>query len=189
MMKLVVLAAVAAACLAPMVRLAEIGAVSWPFALLMEAIAIPLVLALVTFPLARRGPLKDWLVRALLMTSAGVGLGAAIYSLLWASIGPPSLNIWATPGMTVGFVLPCIVVLGLPFALLLRKVVPGWCPSCRSPTLIPDASVRSRPESGQERAYRCPCCEGRFRKHQGSWMGIPSDSTPISPRIIVRRTT
>ena len=83
-MKLVVFAAVASLCLVPMVRWAEIGAVSWPFAILMEAVAIPMVLAVVAFPMVKRGPLKDRLIRALLLTSVGVILLAAIYSLVWA---------------------------------------------------------------------------------------------------------
>ena len=51
MMKLVVFGAVGSLCLAPMMRLAEIGAVGWPFAILMEAVAIPMVLALAAFPM------------------------------------------------------------------------------------------------------------------------------------------
>ena len=94
MMKLVVFAAVASLCLVPVVRRAEIGAVSWPFAVLMEAVAIPMVLAIVAFPLVKRGPLKDWVIRALLLTSVGVILGAAIYSMVWGAVGPQSLNLW-----------------------------------------------------------------------------------------------
>jgi hypothetical protein len=178
LMKLVVFGAVASSSLAPMVHLAEIGAVTWPFVFLLESMAIPLVLALVMFPLVRQGPLKDWLIRALLMTSAGVGLGAAIYSLVWASKGPQSLNIWATSGMTVGMVWAFVVVLGFPFAILLWKVTPGWCPACRAPMLVPDASMLDRLESTRKRPYRCLSCEARFRKLQGSWRAVPSDPTP-----------
>jgi len=180
-MKLVVFGAVASLILAPMVRLAETGAVTWPFVFLLESMAIPLALALVMFPLVRQGPLKDWLIRALLLTSVGVGLGAAIYSLVWASKGPRSLNIWATSGMTVGIVWAFVVVLGFPFVVLLRKVMPGWCPACRAPTLVPDASMPDRLEFTRKRTYRCLSCEARFRKLHGSWRAVPSDPAPPRP--------
>ncbi len=124
MMKLVIFGAVASMCLAPMWRLAEIGAVSWPFAVLMEAVAIPLVLAVVAFPMVRKGPHKDWLVRALLMTSLGIGLGAAIYSCsgpqqdrLPSTSGPVPARPWGLFGAI-------IVVLGVLFVILLRQFVP-----------------------------------------------------------------
>jgi hypothetical protein len=177
MMKLVVFAAVASLCLVPMVRLAEMGAVSWPFAVLLEAVAIPLVLALLAFPMVKRGPLKDWLIRALLLTSVGVILGAAIYSLVWASVGPPSLNLWAGSGMTVEFVWQVIFVLGIPFILLLRELMPGRCPVCKKSQLLPDATIRVRPRAAPERAYRCLSCNGHFWKNDGSWSAVPGDRT------------
>jgi hypothetical protein len=181
-MKLVIFGAVASMCLAPMMRLAENGAVSWPFALLLEAVAIPLVLAVAVFPLVRKGPLKDWLIRALLLTSTGIGLGAAVYSLAWAARGPRSLNVWANSGMPVGMAWAFVVVLGIPFAILFRKVVPGWCPACRAPTLVPDGPVRGRPESTPERASRCLACGERFQKLRGSWRAVPSDPETLLPR-------
>jgi hypothetical protein len=127
MMKLVVFGALASMCLAPMWRLAEAGVVTWPLMLLVEAVAIPMVLAVAAFPLVRKGPRKDWLIRALLVTSLGIGLLAAIYSLAWASVGPPSLNVWASSGATVGFVWYIIVLLGLLLVLLLWPIVTGLC--------------------------------------------------------------
>jgi hypothetical protein len=124
MMKLVVFGAVASASAVPMVRLTEIGAITWPFLALFEAVAIPLVLALVAFPLVHQSPLKDWLIRVLLLISVGSVLGAAIYSLAWASSGPPSLNVWAS-GMHVEFLWFVIAVTGAPFILLVRLVVPA----------------------------------------------------------------
>jgi hypothetical protein len=118
MMKLVIFAAAASMCLAPLVRLAEIGAVSWSWMLVGEAVGIPMVLALVAFPLVRRGPFKDWLIRALLLTSVSVVLGSSVYSLFWGR------SIWATGLPRVTFYFP-IVLLSLPFVALLRKVVPA----------------------------------------------------------------
>ena len=124
MMKLVVFGAIASASAVPMVRFAENGAITWPFLVLFEAVAIPLVLALAAFPLVRQSPLKDWLIRVLLLISVTSILGAAIYSLAWASSGPPSLNIWAS-GMPAEFVWFAIAATGAPFILLVRLVVPA----------------------------------------------------------------
>jgi hypothetical protein len=173
MMKLVVFAAVASLCLVPVVRWAEIGAVSWPFAALMEAVSIPMVLAITAFPLVERGPLKDWLIRALLLTSVGVILGAAIYSMVWGAVGPQSLNLWArATGMTVGFLRAVIVVLGVPFGILVHQLVPGRCPACRKARLLPDASIQVQPRAAPERAYRCLSCDRRFWKKDGSWSAV-----------------
>src|SRR5262249_1789957 len=90
LMELVIFAAAASFCLAPMIRLAMLGAVAWEWMLVGVAMGVPVVLALVAFPLVRSGPLKDWLIRALLLASVGVGLGFSFYSLLWGR------GIWAT---------------------------------------------------------------------------------------------
>jgi hypothetical protein len=177
MMKLVVFGAVASMCLAPMWRLADAGVVTWPQMLLGEAVAIPTVLAVVAFPIVRKGPRRDWLIRALLATSLGIGLLSTIYALFWASVGPPSLNLWAGSGATVGFFRAVIVIFGFLFALLLRQVVPGWCPACRRFALLPYSTIRIRPESAPERAYQCLSCKGRLWKIDGPWLAVPADLT------------
>jgi hypothetical protein len=174
MMKLVAFAAIASVCLVPVVRWAEMGAVSWPFAILMEAVAVPMVLAIVAFPLLRSGPLKDWMIRALLMLSVGVILAAAIYSLIWGATGPQSLNLWArSTSLTVGFLRYVIMVLGLPFLLLLQRLVPRLCPVCKRLRLLPDATIPVSLGTGSERPYRCLTCDGRFGKRHGSWSAMP----------------
>src|ERR1035441_2929942 len=86
MMKLVIVAAVASASVAPFVRFKEIGATpTWTAVYSWAAFVVPLVSALVAFPLVRKGPLKDWLIRVLLMTSVAVALGFAIYVVAWIS--------------------------------------------------------------------------------------------------------
>ena len=169
MMKLVVFAAVASLCLVPMVHWAEIDAVSWPFVVLMEAVTIPMVLALVAFPLVKKGPLKDWLIRALLLTSVGVILGAASYSLFWGAVGPQSLNLWArSTGMTVGFLWEVIVVLGFPFLLLLRNWCPAVAPSARNRGCSPTRQSAFRTEPRQSRSISASLARsdsGRMRAH------------------------
>jgi hypothetical protein len=117
MMKLTIFAAVASLCLAPFVRLVEVGAVSWEWMLVGEAMGLPVVLALLAFPLVRRGPFKDWLIRSLLLASVSVGLGFSAYSLLWGRA------IWAT-GVPRGTFYYAIILLSVPFVVLFPKVVP-----------------------------------------------------------------
>jgi hypothetical protein len=173
MMKLVAFGAVASACLAPALRLVEGGVGHWTFFLLMEAVVIPLALALVAFPLVRKGLLKDWLIRALLMCSVGVALGWAVAMLVWV------VNFTVSRGVPVDYpflsgIVVVIFVLGLAFTLLLRRAMPGHCPECKRLTLLPDALVISN-----ERAYRCLCCEGRFWKFSGSWKAVPPEFDPL----------
>jgi hypothetical protein len=183
MMKLVVFGAIASATLTPLVRLAQSGAVSWPFAILMDAAGVPIVLAVAAFLLVQSGPLRDWLVRSLLLASIGVIIGAAVYSLFWASTGPQWLNVWASPtiAVPVGFIHTVLAILGIPFVLLMPQVVPGRCPACRALTLFPESTMQNRSECAQRRARRCASCQGRFQKVSGSWRAIPSLSHPQVP--------
>ena len=124
-MKLVVGCALASAYFLPFVRLAEAGIATWSAMLLMGAIAVPLVFALVTIVLARKGPLKNWLVQVLCMTSVGVALGSMVEEIAKAS------TTWVRRGMHFDLhSLASLAVLGLPavmfsiiFAVLLRRVV------------------------------------------------------------------
>jgi hypothetical protein len=61
---------------------------------------------------------------------------------------------------------------------LLRRVIPGWCPDCKSPMLIPDVSTRGTPASAPAKAYRCLACGGRCGKLDGTWRALPPDSVP-----------
>jgi hypothetical protein len=180
MMKLVAFGAVASLCLAPGVRLAEGGAGRWSFVLLVEAVVIPLVLALVAFPLVRKGPLKDWLIRALLIVSVGVALAWAVVLLVWV------INFHASRRVPLDYpfvsgIVAVIIVLGSALGILLRRVMPGRCPECQQPMLLPDAQVQRR--TTKERVYQCLSCEGRFRKLHGAWIAaVPElDSSPRSP--------
>jgi hypothetical protein len=126
MMKLVVGCALALAYVLPLVRLAEAGIAPWSAMLAVVAISVPLVFALTTIFLARKGPLKDWLIRLLSMTSVGVALGVVAHALAravaaWSRRGVPfdlhSLASLAVPGLAV-------IIFGLIFNRLLR----GWSP-------------------------------------------------------------
>jgi hypothetical protein len=120
MMKLVIFAAAASMCLAPMVSLAEAGAVEWEWVILGEAVGIPVVLALVALPLVRRGPNKDWLILMLLLTSVSIALGFAVFSLIWGGM------IWSGTGATRATLYVVMIVLTPPFVFLLRQLAPFW---------------------------------------------------------------
>ena len=111
MLKLVIFAAAASLCLAPMVRLAEAGIAPWPYVLMGEGVAIPLVLAIVAFPLVRAGPGKDRLIRVLLLISCGVALGVVVPPLF----GPSPL--WGS-GATRASMIFAVVILSLPTWML-----------------------------------------------------------------------
>src|SRR5262249_45118749 len=149
---------------------------SWSFVLLMEAVAIPLVLALVAFPLVRKGPLKDWLIRILLMVSVGFALGWAVALLVWV------INFHATRRVPIDYpvlsgIVVVIIALGLALALLLRRVVPGRCPECQRPTLLASAVIQRGLAKGT--MYQCLCCSGRFRKVHATWHAASPE--PDSP--------
>ncbi len=78
-MKLVVLAAVASACLAVGVEHGAMFPQAWFGVVMTEAVVIPLVLAVVAFPLVRQGPLKDWLILRTALRSNRDGLDRRLY--------------------------------------------------------------------------------------------------------------
>jgi hypothetical protein len=113
------------------------------------------------------------------MVSVGVALGWAVALLGWV------MNFHASRRVPVDYpfvsgIVAVIIVLGSAFGLLLRRVVPGRCPECQQPTLLPDAQVQRR--MTKERVYQCLSCEGRFRKLHGAWNAVVPelDSPPRS---------
>jgi hypothetical protein len=90
----------------------------------MEAVVIPLALALVAFLLVRKGPFRDWLVRAFLMVSVGVALGWAVAMLVFVVNFHVSRRVPVDSPFLAGIV-GVIIVLSLALILLLRRVVPG----------------------------------------------------------------
>ena len=181
MMKLVVFAAAASACVAPFVQLMDMGLASWSVVLVWGAVAVPLVLALTAFPMVRRGPLKDWLIRVFLLISVGDALGFAISVLVWfvsESVRRRVPLVYSFLGQIAGI----IIILGLALVVLLRKVVPRRCPDCRWRTLIPDATSSSGPGDNRTRCYQCLRCQGRFEKHVGSREAVPAELLPASLR-------
>jgi hypothetical protein len=169
MFKLVLFAALASLCLAPASRLVEAGVGTWPGFLVMEGVVIPLVLAIAAFPLVRKGPFKEWMIQALLMLSLAVCLGVAtFYLLLFSGIIPWRRLVGVTLPMVLSVVL-AFVLIGFAFVLLSRRVVPGRCPECRRPTLLPAtrSCVQAGPQGG--RVYECLRCGGRYVKVRGAW--------------------
>jgi hypothetical protein len=142
MMKLVVGCALATAYVLPFVRLAEAGIATLSAMLVVGAIAVPLVFALVTIVLARKGPLKVWLVQVLCMTSVGVALGGMVEGIARAS------TTWVRRGMPIDLhSLESLIVLVLPavvfsviFVLLLRRVVSARRTAFRALALVPTAT-------------------------------------------------
>jgi hypothetical protein len=163
MMKLVLFGGIASACMAPAFHLVEIGVATWPAFLILEAVSVPLVLALAAFPLVKRGPPKDWLIRASLLVSVTVAIGFAIYLPVfiyagWSGRrGRPDLTFLATDVLVVG-------LLGLAFVLLARGILPRRCRGCSRLTLILDAKATVSPEDISGKSYLCLCCQGHFRQ-------------------------
>jgi hypothetical protein len=182
MMKLVIFAAVASVCVTPVARSVDLGFVTWTAVLVWSIVVVPLVLALVALPLVRKGPLKDWLIRTLLLISVGGALGFLIWFLvriLYTLSRRPaaSLDDYAFLSLTVG-VIGSIVVFSLACAGLVREVAPRRCPDCRWLTLVPDTATTTRPRADRVRLYQCLSCQGRFEKHLNSWAEVPSE--PLS---------
>jgi hypothetical protein len=164
MMKLVAFSAIVLFCVVEGRRLEE--ELGWVFVLVMEGVAIPLVLAIVALPLVRKGPLKDWLIRILLLIPVSFTL------VMVPGIFLVSASRWASddPGMLViggCIILGCIIVLGWTLLQFLRRAVPGRCPECRLPTLLPSVPITRR--FTREGVYQCVSCQGRFRKLSGAW--------------------
>jgi len=169
MMKLVVFGAAASVCLLPMKPIVEEGLASWPAVLLWEAIAIPLAQAVVAFAMVKPGRFRDGLILTLVGISLAVALGAAIS--LYAGGGG------MRGGLTPGFLLWVILLLGIPLTRVFLYLLPGPCPGCSRSLLLPDGTFRPGPRESLKRAYRCGSCAGRFWKHQGEWKAMPAEVT------------
>src|SRR4051794_29117478 len=79
--KVILACAVASACITPTFRLFQYGLANLSSVLIVDAIAVPLVWALLGYVLVRRGPRRALMIVALLLCSVMVALG----SLIWAS--------------------------------------------------------------------------------------------------------
>jgi DNA-directed RNA polymerase subunit RPC12/RpoP len=167
MMKLVVFGAIASACVAPAYHLHEIGVGTLPALLILEGVSVPLVLALAAFPLVRKGPLKDWLIRTLLMVSISVALGFAAFMLIFvvsqvrARGRTPEFGFLAAD---VGI----ITMLGFALALLGRGIILLKCPDCSRRTLILVAKATVSPEDIPGKPYLCLRCQRHYSKLYGS---------------------
>jgi|GEM_PF-4391008 len=100
MMKVVVACAFASAYCVPFVRLAEVGLADWQTMLIVIAIGIPLIFVLSTIVLARKGTLKDWMIRVLSMTSVVIALGVCLH--WWVS----TVFAWIRHGMLISSIYP-----------------------------------------------------------------------------------
>jgi hypothetical protein len=176
MAKLVVFGAVASACLAPALRLADAGAASWPDLLLAEAVAIQLALALTAMVLVRRGPHRDWIILALLTPSVVVVFGVIVVLLADLVRNALALMAWGqAPTMVPLIVVGSLAALGIGPALivLLRRVLPRVCPYCRRPLLLRERDLGVG--SGRTSTYRCAGCGNgsRYWRAHRSWEALP----------------
>ncbi len=156
-MKLVVFAAVAFACVAPMLHLWQVGVVQAGTATglivvaLFEGIAVPLVWAGLSFALIRRGPWRDRLITAFLLGSVAVALGVGSWLLVAFAI-PDFLDTSRPADRRLGvsaLALHVGVILALAAAMLFlslrlrRRAHPGTSPIRGSddfPAAVPDPS-------------------------------------------------
>jgi hypothetical protein len=168
MMKLVLFAAVASATVAPMAQLKEAGVIpNLSAVVLWGGVAAPLACAVTALLVIQPGPSKDWIIRALVLVSVGFALGAAIYfEALAVYLATRGQGLY---GFSFIETTAVIVVLGVAAGVLLRRLIPRWCPACRLPTLIADVSARGRLRTENERAYRCIACGDLFSKNDDVW--------------------
>ncbi len=153
--------------------------------LVMEVVGIPPVLAIVVLLMVRKGPLKDWLIRILLLvpisfilfTIPGIFLVVTIALYRDNRLAGNDLGNLLRGGCTS---LAFVIVLGWVFAHFLWRVVPGRCPECRLPTLL--STVAISPRLTKEGVYQCLACKGQFQKLGGVWTPTPPelDSGPGS---------
>jgi hypothetical protein len=121
MMKLVIYAAVASACAAPMAHLWQVGVVEGGRiqgllgVVLFESVLVPLVWVGLSVLLIRRGAWRDGLICALMLCSVSVALGTACWAL-YAFI-PAYGNSAAQFGMAV-LALHVMLILALVAAVL-----------------------------------------------------------------------
>jgi hypothetical protein len=181
LMKLVVFTAVVLACLAPALRVAAEERVPVGLLIVFEGMAMPLALALATLVMLRPGPVKDWLVRAPVVIVLAIWLGMLIVVLteVAASAGGPVRRF---PTADLILFASMAVVLSLALFALGRRLVPGWCPTCRLPTLLHTRLPGSLPNRRDVGLHQCVSCGGRFRKSERVWEALPAAETGAACR-------
>jgi hypothetical protein len=179
MIILVVFAALAFACLAPLVHLAENNG-RWSIVIIGGVVVVPLVWALAAFPLVRKGLFKDWLIRALLMVAVSVAFALHVFFAVMSTRGV-FLRLSQEERfeyITLAGIILAVIVLGFALIFLLRRVVPGRCPECRRPTLLPDARTGPGQRAEPWRLYQCFLCGRQYSRSHNSWEAVrlPSDT-------------
>lgn len=170
MLKLVVVAAVASACLAAGVEYARMFPRAWSSVLMTEGVVIPLVLAVTAFPLVRPGPQKDWLIRALLIVAIAMAWSDAfIYLVRAILLFTRGMHFYKFPWIET---VATVIVLPGPLAWLIWTCLPGKCPECRRLTLIRYSSGRMLAGLTDKPIYECIHCEGTYRKRDGNWLTL-----------------
>jgi hypothetical protein len=177
LINLVVFAALALACLAPLVHDAESNGLWW-MVIIVGVVVVPLVWALAAFPLVRKGLFKDRLILALVTVSLG-----SMFGLLASFAVMHTRFILVQAGRAERFVSIILIVeilgvIGLAAALifLLRRVVPGVCPECQRRTLFSAHRTTTRQRVESRRLYQCVVCGGQYLRFHKSWRAVRPDS-------------
>ena len=178
LMKLVAALCAASAVVAPLVRMTLYAGAGWKTAAIFGAMTAPIVLAVVSFPLVRRGPWKDSLIAALLAIPVVLGFGL-INAFLCFIVGWGRLFNRGFPLQDLaefGALAAADVVLGLALIFLARRIIPRRCLRCRRFLLVRDDRPEARrPEPWRPVPYRCLGCEARFLRVFGHWDNLPGD--------------
>lgn len=92
---------------------------------------LPMLYAAIAMLLARRGPLRDWIITALL--AAQTGLCFVLLTVFLAIIGFTGMPLGLGPVMAI-----VVVMAGFAgcFVYLLRRLVPRRCPGCARTRLL-----------------------------------------------------
>jgi hypothetical protein len=123
------------------------------------------------------GPFTDWLIRAFLLASVAVAFEFALYLMGWELI-LVALQRRSPCGFSSLEAVVVIIVLTIASTILFWRVVPRWCPDCRSPALVPDVRLRGAPPVRPANAYRCILCGGQYQQRGRTWQPLSATTGP-----------
>jgi hypothetical protein len=124
---------------------------------LVEVPFIAMLWSILTLVLVRRGPIKDWLLRALWSFPACVILGWVLLTSFYADVSALAVVVLDVVALTA-------------FVLILRWVIPSRCPACRWFSLLRDRAADDPDLTAVPNAHWCVFCARRFRRwYRGDW--------------------
>jgi hypothetical protein len=124
---------------------------------LVEVPFIAMLWSVLTLVLVRRGPMKDWLLRALWSVPACVILGWVLLTSFYADVSYLAMFVFDGIALTA-------------FVLIFRWLIPSRCPNCRWFSLLRDRAADDPDPTAVPNAHWCVCCARRFRRwYRGDW--------------------